>query len=190
MRPASEGQLFKAMREETIQHMRSDFIQRDAAAQTDLFYRTALDARRRGEKNFTLPQGFVFGKASGDEVINYDVLPALGSVRLRHSSTSQPLVAGDVDFGFNLPFEKNALLVEQLWNYFLQLEDLSRQDGQRRKANDLFRLIIHSLQLDSIPEAITPVDPGRHQRLAFFLSDVKGQTFLIRFRSGDVKIEC
>jgi hypothetical protein len=178
---APEGQLFKAMREDAIQRMHADFMQRDAMAQTDVFYPTALAARRRGEKNFTLPPGFVFGKSTGDEVINYDVLPGLGSVRLRHSSTSQPLVPGDADFGFSLPFEKNVLLVEQLWNYFLQLEDLSRQEGQRRKANDLFRYIVHSLQLDSTSDAITPVDPGKHQRLAFFLTDAKGQGFLMRF---------
>jgi hypothetical protein len=180
MRPP-EGQLFKAMREDTLQYMRNEFLQREASAQTDLFYPTALAARLRGERNFTLPQGFVFGKTAGDEVINYDVLPALGSVRLRHSSTSQPLVAGDSDFGFFLPFEKNALLVEQLWTYFLQLEDLTRQDGQRRKVNDLFRYIAHSLQLDSTSDTITAVDIARHQRLAFFLGDPKGQGFLTRF---------
>jgi hypothetical protein len=176
-----DGQLFKAMREDTLDHMRSAFTQAYRRAQSDAFYGAALDAKRRGEKNFTLPPGFVLGKATGDDAAGPDAPPALGAVRLRHSSTSQPLVAGDADFGFSLPFERNALLVEQLWNYFLQLEDLGRQDGQRQKANDVFRYVMHSLQLDATRDAHTPVDPARRQRLAFFLGDAKGQAFLARF---------
>jgi hypothetical protein len=174
-------QIFKAVTEDQIAQMRSSFRQQYDRAKSDDFYCTALEAKRHGQATFTLDKSLISAKPSGDDPVNYDLFAALGSVRLRHSATGQPLVPGDVDFDFSLPFEKTSQIVEEFWNFLLQLEDLSRQQGQRQKVNDCFRHIVHTLQLDTSMNAAEQVDPARHQRLAFYLNDAKGQTFLIRF---------
>jgi hypothetical protein len=164
--------------------MRDSFRRNFDDAQKDDFYTVGIAARRSGQKTFKSTKGFLNVRdalSSTEETASIDLAPALGSVRLRHTSTSQPLVADDSAFDFSLPFEKNAVLLEQLWNYLLKLEDLSRQEDQRRKINDFFRVIVHSLQFDIATDAITPVDPARHQRLAYFLNDHKGQGFISRF---------
>lgn len=152
-------------------------------SQTDDFYFAAITAKREGQKNFNSSHKIADVKSalSTKNPVHYDE-PALGAVRLRHSSTSQPLVPGDNDFDFIIPFDKNERMLEILWNYLLKLEDVNRQENPSPAIlNNLVRFLVHSLQFDATSDAVTTVHAEDHQRFAYYLNNHKGQRFLSRF---------
>jgi hypothetical protein len=177
-----DKQIFRAMKWDQLEQMKNQWLQEYDKAKSDDFYAAAVEAKRRGHNRFTLDKSFISAKASSDDPINCDVLPALGSVHLRHAAVSQPLVPLDsADVDFCLPFERNSQIIEEFWNFLLQLEDLTRQEGNRQRINDVFRYIFLTLQLHAPTDASGLVDASRHHRLAFCLGDPKGQAFLVRF---------
>ncbi|KAK8894301.1 hypothetical protein M9Y10_022736 [Tritrichomonas musculus] len=172
------NQVFKAIGNEQLDSNRERFYRSYAEASTDDYYYKSFLAKKNGQKNFSTVKKITNVK----DAIRYidDDTPALGAVRLRHSSTSIPLV--DSDINSFLPFDKNEMMLEQLWNYLLRLEELNREDNQHSSTiTSLIRFIVHSLQFNTTGDAKAKVDPASHQRFAFFLNDQKGQQFLSRF---------
>ena len=174
-----DSQVFKAMTKESIRAMQTRFYINYRNLQTDDYYYSAYMAKKSGKQTFTSIQ-VKNVKAAFSVPPNYEET-ALGTVKLRHSSTSQPLVTNDNELDFSIPFERNAMALENLWNYLLELEDLIRQDQPQAKINSLIRFIVHSLQVNTLNNAIDKVQPSVHQKFAFFLNDPKGQRFMTRF---------
>lgn len=170
-------QVFKAIGNDQLDSMRERFYRSYVEASTDDYYFKSFDAKKSGQTKFSTTKKVINIK---DIRYHVDDTPALGAVRLRHSSTSQPLV--DSDINSFLPFDKNEMMLEQLWSYLLRLEDLNREeDNQHSTMTSLIRFIVHSLQFNTTSDAKSKVDPTLHQRFAFFLNDSKGQHFLSRF---------
>lgn len=172
------NQVFKAIGNDQLASTRERFYRSYIEASTDDYYYSSFLAKQNGQKTFSTTKKITNVK----DAIRYvgDDTPALGAVRLRHSSTSQPLV--DSDINSFLPFDKNEMMLEQLWSYLLQLEELNREDTQHNTTmSSLIRFIVHSLQFNTTGDAKSKVDPSLHQKFAFFLNNPKGQTFLSRF---------
>ena len=174
------NQVFKAIGNDQIENMKTRFLMSCMSQRSDEYYIKSLEAKKLGLKATISPMK---NKNVKDAIrySGFDNTPALGSVRLRHSSTSQPLIEDDIQY---LPFDKNAMMLEQLWTFLLELEDQNRQaDGNITNANmsSLIRFIVHSLQFNTASEAIARVEPMDHQRFSYFLNDLKGQRFLTRF---------
>jgi hypothetical protein len=176
-----EVQVFKAMTNDTVERMRENWLRLFKESQKDDFYLAGMEARRTGQKSFKPIKLQEALAHAGDEPGAIDLSPALGAVRLRHTSAAQPLIADDSQINFSLPFEKNATLLEHLWNLLLKLEDFLRQADQGQKIHDLFRVIVHSLKIDHRTDGVALVDPEQCERMAYFLNDHKGQGFLSRF---------
>ncbi|OHT02788.1 hypothetical protein TRFO_29985 [Tritrichomonas foetus] len=172
------NQVFKAIGTDQLNGMRERFFRQYIESQTDDYYYRSYNAKKSGQKTFATSKKITNVK----DVLRYssfDDSPGLGHVRLRHSSTSQPLVDSEVDY---IAFEKNPMMLEQLWSFLLKLEDLLREDNQNSsKITSLIRFIVHSLQFNTTSDANSPVDPSSHQRFFYFLNDPKGQNFLVRF---------
>lgn len=168
--------------------MRQGFVKRYEASQTDDFYYAAMCAKREGQKTFSakklenLKKDVYETKTTGEAIVLEDA-KTLGAVRLRHTSTSQPLVAEDPDFDFSIPFDKDDAVLEQRWNSLLELEDLIRHDvdGNQGKVNTIIRYIVHSLQFNTSSTAVDATNPEAHKRFAHVLNDAKGQKFVSRF---------
>ncbi|KAH0793280.1 hypothetical protein GPJ56_002838 [Histomonas meleagridis] len=174
-----DSQVFKAMTKEAIKKMQATFYNNYLKVQTDDYYYSSYLAKKSSMKQtFT-----AIKEKSIKAVFSYPGYeePALGTVKLRHSSTSQPLVSNDSELNFCLPFEKNEMALEELWNYLLELEDKIRQEQPQAKINLLVRFIAHSLQFNTSDDAMDKVKPNVHQKFAFFLNDPKGQRFMTRF---------
>lgn len=171
------NQVFKAIGNDQLDSTRERFYRSYVEASTDDYYFKSFNAKKSGQTKFSTTKKITNVK----DAIRYidDDTPALGAVRLRHSSTSQPLVESDIN-SF-LPFDKNEMMLEQLWSYLLRLEDLNREDTQHSTMTSLIRFIVHSLQFNTTGDAKSKVDPSSHPKFAFFLNDPKGQHFLSRF---------
>jgi hypothetical protein len=144
-----------------LKQMKNRWLKDYDKANSNNFYATALEAKRRDYNQFTIDKSFLSAKTSSDDPINHDIFPALGSV---HSAVSQPLVPLDsADVHFGLPFERNSQIMEEFWNFLLQLEDLTRQDGNRQRINHVFRYIFNTIQLDTPADSSGLVNPCRHQ---------------------------
>ena len=171
---------FKAMEEGQIERMREEFFSSYSRCQNDNFYFEAFQAKARGDTQFIATPHTLKAK-DAKETVNYEDA-GLGAIRLRHTSTSQPLVNDDT-INFTLPFEATAIRLEQLWNYLLQLEDIGRNFAQPsgNKKKNLLTFVVHSIQVNVMDRAAKQVDAADHMRFAYFMNDAKGQKFLSRF---------
>lgn len=173
------NQVFKAIGNEQLNSIHDRFYRNYIDALHDDYYSKSFLAKQQGQKSFSVSKKITDVKDAMRLSI-YDDYPALGSVRLRHSSVAQPLVEADVN-AF-LPFDKNAIRLEQLWTFLLKLEDLVREENeQNSNYTPLIRFIVHSLQFNTTSDASTKVDPSDHQKFVYFLNDSRGQHFLTRF---------
>ena len=174
---------FKAMTEDQIKRMQESFnSEEQRAAQTDNFYFQAFQARRAGDQTFIATPHTLKAHDAKAEAVSYDD-SGLGAVRLRHTSTAQPLVPDDRDISFSMPTDSNEVRLEQLWNYLLQLEDMSRATFQQNesKKQSIVTYIVRSLQVELVNTSAAAVDPSKNKRFAYFMNDKKGQGFLTRF---------
>lgn len=175
-------QVFKAMGDEQLERMRKGFVQRYEEAQSDDFYYAAVIAKREGQETFSTKKLDNLKKTVYEQKVSGEDVKALGAVRLRHTSTSQPLTEDVSELNFSIPFDKNDTVLEQRWNSLLELEDLLRQPSYNEgKVNAIIRHIVHSLQFNTSSSAIDPTNPVSQQRFAHVLNDPKGQRFVARF---------
>lgn len=171
------SQVFKALTKEAIAQMQRKFYSIYQQIQLDDYYLKAYRAKQLGSHTFVVTTKLKSVKTPQDTAE-----PALGAVRLRHSSTSQPLVPPDSGIAFVCPFESTEQKLEEAWSYLLELEDMARQENpQQNRTYYLLRHIVNLLQFNTVSKSIDSVDPSGHQRFALYLSTPKGQRFFTRF---------
>lgn len=171
------SQVFKALTKEAIKAMQAKFYSNYQQIQVDDYYLKAFRAKQSGSQSFVVTTKLKSVKNPSDYIE-----PALGAIKLRHSSTSQPLVPADSGITFIKPFDSTDQKLEEAWCYLLELEDIARQENsQQNRTYYLVRHILNLLQFNDIGKSIDEVDPKQHQRFAFYLNSEKGQKFITRF---------
>lgn len=175
--------VFKAMKVEDIENMRSRFVSLGNSLAGDDYYFSNFMKKKDLKESNQEPKQVKPIKVGRYEGFVDTEEPVLGGKRLKRTFDSQPLKTNpDVDIDYSLPFDKNDMSMIKLWQILMQLDELTRQPKPNQMTiNSCVRYCVHFIQLDITSKFDQDGKPENHQNLTYFLNNENGRKFLIRF---------